>query len=115
MMTLREQRCLFTLYVSRLIVKAREMGFECALGEVVRDARVAQLNAKAGKGISNSLHLSGLAVDLHLYDSTGKYLADTEAHRPLGEWWETVDPNCRWGGRFRDGNHYSYTPDGRRA
>lgn len=113
-MTLREQRCLFTLQLARLILKAAEMGFQCAVGEVQRDARVAKLNAQTGAGISNSLHLDGLAVDLHLYDSTGRYLADTGAHAPLGAWWEAQDPAHRWGGRFGDGNHYSRTPDGRR-
>jgi len=116
-MTLREQRCLFTLYVAKLINKATEMGYHVALGEVVRDARIAALNAKSGAGIGNSLHITGLAVDMNLYDSAGKYLDDTESHRPLGAWWKSLDPNCRWGGDFKriDGNHYSYTPDGVRA
>ena len=117
-MTLREQRCLFTMYVSRLIVKAGEMGYQCALGEVVRSVEQARANAKSGAGISNSLHLSGLAVDLNLYTSSGKYLDKTEDHALLGAWWKTLDPNCRWGGDFKarkDGNHYSYSPDGERA
>ena len=117
-MTLREQRCLFTLYVSRLIVKAQEMGFQCALGEVVRSAEQARRNAQAGSGTVNSLHITGLAVDLHLYDSTGRYLNRTEPHQPLGAWWKGLDPACRWGGDFKsrpDGNHYSYSPDGVRA
>lgn len=117
-MSLREQRCLFTLYVAQLINKASEMGFHVALNECYRDPRVAVLNAQSGAGISNSLHLTGLAVDLNIYDSMGKYLETTEAHRPLGTWWKSLDPSCRWGGDFHsrpDGNHYSYSPDGVRA
>lgn len=117
-MTLREQRCLFTIYLARLITKAREMGYQVAIGETVRSIEQARANAASGKGISNSLHLSGLAVDLNLYDSTGKYLDKTEDHAPLGAWWKTLDPACRWGGDFKtrpDGNHYSLSPDGVRA
>lgn len=114
-MTLREQRCLFSLYLARLILRASEMGFHVAVNEVKRDPRIAVLNAKSGAGISNSLHLTGLAVDLNLYDSSGKYLDKSEDHAALGSWWKTLDPNCRWGGDIKsrpDGNHYSYTPDG---
>ena len=117
-MTLKEQRWLFSLYLSRLIVKAGEMGYRVAVGEVVRSAEQARLNAKSGSGTVNSLHITGLAVDLNLYDSSGKYLDKTEDHALLGAWWKTLDQNCRWGGDFKkrpDGNHYSYSPDGVRA
>jgi len=39
-------------------------------------------------------------------------LGDTEAHRELGEWWEKQHPQARWGGRFKDGNHYSFEHEG---
>lgn len=112
-MNLREARCLFTGMLPGLIKQAGYLGFECAAGEIQRDARVAVLNARAGKGIRNSLHLDGLAIDLHLYRE-GKYLANTEDHRALGEYWETLHPLCRWGGRFGDGNHYSLEWQGRK-
>jgi hypothetical protein len=37
-----------------------------------------------------------------------KYQTTTEAHRPIGEKWESLGGT--WGGRFRnkDGNHYSW-------
>jgi len=115
--TLREARCKFTMLQALLVLRALDMGFEVAGGELVRDARVAALNAKSGSGISNSLHVQGLAIDLHLYKD-GKYLSETESHRPLGEWWKQQDEHCRWGGDIAhrpDGNHYSFNPfeDGR--
>lgn len=112
--TLREARCLFSRHVARLIVQAEKLGYDCALGEVVRDPRIASLNAQAGKGISNSLHLIGLAVDLHLYRD-GKYLSTTAEHTELGAWWKAQHPLFRWGGDFtrQDGNHYSMTWEGR--
>lgn len=108
MSELRTARVTFTRLLARLIDKAFELGYEAAAAEVSRDPRIAALNAASGAGISNSLHLSGLAIDLLLYKG-GKYLDQTEDHRPLGEWWEKQHPNCRWGGRFKDGNHYSFT------
>ena len=51
------------------------------------------------------------AVDLNLFKA-GKYVALTEDHRPLGEWWESQ--GGAWGGRFEDGNHYSLEWKGRR-
>lgn len=58
----------------------------------------------------NSFHYKHLAVDFSLYDKDGKYLDKTEDHIFLGEFWESLDPECTWGGRFKhaDGNHYSY-------
>lgn len=110
-MSLREARCIFTQLMATLIQQARSMGYECAAAEVSRDPRVAALNARSGKGVSNSLHLSGLAIDLLLYKD-GKYLDRTEDHAFLGAWWKKQHPNCRWGGDIKsrpDGNHYSFT------
>lgn len=74
-------------------------------------------NNGEGRGIKNSVHTLKLALDLLLFrdiDSDGDldYLTTTEAHRPLGEWWELQHPLCRWGGRFGDGNHYSLEYNG---
>lgn len=62
------------------------------------------LEAIKTSGGSLSLHPDKLAIDLNLFKD-GHYLSSTEAHRPLGEWWESIGGT--WGGRFNDGNHYS--------
>lgn len=113
-MTLREARCLFTRLLVKLLEHAEFLGFEVAIGEVVRDARIAQLNAQSGKGIPNSLHLLGLAVDLNLYRG-GAFLPNTPDHAQLGAYWKSLHPLCRWGGEFSkpDGNHYSLSWEGR--
>jgi len=46
-----------------------------------------------------------LAIDLNLFKD-GEYLTDTEDHRFLGEFWESLGGT--WGGRWDDGNHYSW-------
>lgn len=112
-MTLREKRWLFTQLLARLIVEIELRGYEATLGEVYRSPEEARRLAKLGKGILNSLHCDGLAADVNLFKD-GHYLASTEAHRPFGEWWEQQHPLCRWGGRFKDGNHYAVEHGGRK-
>lgn len=111
-MTLREKQSLFVLLVAELIFKAQDLGYEVTFGEAYRSPEEAERLAKLGKGIKNSLHTQRLAIDLNLFKD-GQYLSSTEAHRVLGEWWEDQHELCRWGGRFKDGNHYSLAHGGR--
>jgi len=99
--------------VGRLLLKAGSMGFEVTLGEAHRPKWVAEENARRGTGIANSLHTSKLAIDINLF-LDGKYLSSTESHRRLGEWWERQHELAAWGGRFGDGNHYSFKHGGRK-
>lgn len=112
-MTLREKQSLFVQLVAGLLAQAPRLGFELTFGEAYRSPEEAARLAKLGTGLKNSLHIQKLAIDLNLFKA-GKYLSSTEAHRPLGEWWERQHPLCRWGGRFGDGNHYSLEHEGRR-
>lgn len=109
--------------MARLVLKADRLGYELTGGELWRSPEEAARLAKAGKGIKNSLHTQRLAIDLNLFKH-GRYLTSTEAHRPLGAWWEAQSEpgiECVWGGRFKDsrgrpkpdGNHYSIVHDGR--
>lgn len=120
-MTLREQRCLFTRLIAQLINYADTIGYEVSLEEVKRSQAQANANAASGAGISNSLHLLGLAADLNLYIN-GDWQQNSEAFRPLGDYWKTLHPLARWGGDFRDrlgrpkpdGNHFSLEWEGRK-
>jgi hypothetical protein len=98
-MTLREKQTEFMRMIPRLIDKAFELGFEVTGGDLYRDPRCPY-------GAENSKHKRRLAIDLNLFRN-GKYLTQTEDHRELGEWWESV--GGIWGGRFFDGNHYEWT------
>ena len=112
-MSLREKQSRFAGMVARLIIRAGELGYEVTLGEAYRTPEQAAANAAKGTGIAQSLHCDRLAIDLHLF-LNGTYLTATEAHRPLGEWWESIGGS--WGGRFSrpDGNHYSLEHEGRK-
>lgn len=105
-MKLSEHQQAFAQNAARLILRiGATPGYACTFGEALRTAEMAELYVKQGKGIKNSQHIKKLAVDVNLFKD-GEYLGDTESHRPFGEWWETLDPLNRWGGRYKDGNHY---------
>ena len=109
-MTLRRKQSAFAILVARLILHAWYLGYAVTFGDAFRSLPERKRLAATGRGILKSQHGKRLAVDLNLF-KRGKYLTTTEAHRPLGEWWEAQSLpalHCRWGGRFRrkDGNHY---------
>lgn len=102
-MNLREARVRFTiLFAIKLIPKAIELGFEPAFDEITQHQ---------GKGhMIGSLHYDGCAGDLILYNKNGSYITGPESYQSLGEYWEDLDKDCKWGGRWKDANHFSYSP-----
>lgn len=99
--TLRQKQSRFVRMVGLLIDYAYLQGFELTFGDAY---------ALTGHK-ENSLHGKRLAIDLNLFRN-GEYLTTTEAHLPLGEFWERLGGT--WGGRFSkpDGNHYSLEHEG---
>jgi len=112
--TLGQKQRRFVRLVGLLIEYAYDNGMELTFGEAWRTPEQAKLNAQAGKGIVNSLHIERLAVDLNLF-LDGVYQTDSAAYTKLGEYWESLAPDCAWGGRFTrpDGNHFSVRHGGR--
>lgn len=113
MMKLGEKQRLFTRLIADLIIKAYDLGYEISIGDAYRDPRVfGEVGEKKGYGNKSSCHKSRLAIDLNLFKD-GEYLSSTKDHVALGMWWEQQHELCRWGGRFKDGNHYSFEHNGR--
>ena len=96
-MRLGEMQEKFAEMVPKLFEFAFTNGYKIRIGDVW-----AREGHKDG-----SFHYKKLAVDLNLFKD-GKYLAKTEDHRSLGEFWKSIGGT--WGGDFKhkDGNHYSY-------
>lgn len=110
--TLGQKQRRFTRLIGLLIEYAYQNGYELTFGDAYRDPRVhGQVGQKQSYSSANSLHKERLAVDFNLFRN-GQYLTATEAHRPLGEYWESIGGT--WGGRFNDGNHYSLEHGGRK-
>jgi len=108
--TLGQRQRRFLPLVAKLIDFAYAQGYELTAGELYRTPEQAALNAQTGAGIAHSLHTQRLAVDLQLFKDQ-VYLTDSAAYKALGEFWEALDPDACWGGRFSkpDGNHFSLT------
>ena len=94
-MSLRKEQSIFVKKVALLILFAYEQGYELTFG-----AAYARTGHKP-----NSFHYKRLAIDLNLFKD-GKYLTETKDHEFLGKFWESLGGT--WGGRFSDGNHYSW-------
>lgn len=109
--TLGQKQRMFTLMIAELILYAyNELGYELSVGDFFRDPRShGAMGQKVGYSAANSVHKLKLAGDLNLFIK-GEYQTSTEAHRPLGEYWEAMGGT--WGGRFNDGNHYSIEEGG---
>lgn len=104
-MTLRQKQSLFVRYVALLIQYAHNRGYELTFGDAARSKEEA-----TRLGFPNSNHVRRLAIDLNLFKN-GKYLKTNDDHKELGLFWESLSGNsiiCIWGGRFGDGNHYSF-------
>ena len=101
MSELGDKRKLFTRCFCQLLEKMLDDGYDPMIG-------------KDGlKHMDGSLHGEGLAKDIDL-TKDNKYLAETEDHQIFGEFWESLNPLCCWGGRWGDGNHYSVTYQGKK-
>lgn len=110
-MTLRQKQSEFARLFGTLIAHIHASGYECTLDWVYRPPEIAAYYADQGIGIRSSLHTLKLAADVNLFKN-GVWLRSTEDFRPIGEWWEKQGPDCRWGGRFGDGDHFSLTHNG---
>ena len=102
MSELGDKQELFSELIANLITWAYGHGYKIRCGDFYAHDGHKQ----------NSNHYIKLAADLNLFWG-GAYLTKTEDHNPLGEYWESLPDDCRWGGRFDDGNHYSIIYKGR--
>ena len=117
-MGLVTQQTNFAKNVAKLIQYILTHSFYLSLGEVYRTPEQAEIYAKQGKGIKNSLHIKRLAIDINLFDKEGVYLTQRKDYEGFGAFWESLDPKNRWGGNFimhggkiDDGNHFEQQPE----
>lgn len=117
-MTLIEKQQKFTYLISKFNLALIDQGYGVSLGEGWRSPETCELYAKDGRGISNSLHIDRLAIDLILRKD-GVLIKTYYDYLPAGLLWEaasTQDYVCAWGGRFlrQDVYHFSLAHNGRR-
>jgi hypothetical protein len=108
-MTLLAKQKLFVRLVCQLLEHANRTGYEVTFGETYRPPETAKIYAMKGIGAEHSLHTKRIAIDLNLFRD-GVYLTRSEDYAGLGRYWEQLsgpDHQCRWGGDWGDGNHFS--------
>jgi hypothetical protein len=119
MMTLAQKKKRFILLNGQFIIRAYALGYELIGGELQRTLEQHTLNlAKGTSKAKLSFHLDSLAQDYSAFKN-GVYLRKTADYEELGLLWESLDPECVWGGRFGDnpatseiegwdGGHFQY-------
>lgn len=99
-MTLGEHQEAFARDFALLLAEAWRLGYSVRLGEVQRPLEMQQLYVQQGRSKTlNSMHIKKCAADLVLL-TDGK-VCTREQIKPLGDWWEALNPLNRWGGNWR--------------
>lgn len=112
-MSLGTEQSKFLLDVCKLILHAIALGFRVTGGELLRTKLQQEFYVKTRRSKTMlSQHLKALAIDLNFFirligdehETWVNGLVDKdqmiEILRPLGEYWESLDPKNRWGGNF---------------
>jgi len=112
-MTLGQKQEEFSICLANLICWIYAQGWAIRMGEVLRTKEQAEIYARTGKGILNSVHRKKLAADIFL-SIDGKVTWNREDYKPIGDKWKSLHPLARWGGDFkrRDAFHFSLEHNG---
>ena len=99
-MSLREEQEKFTRDVVKLLTWAFSMGYEVTLGEAFRTPEQQAIYVRDGRSKTmNSKHLNRCAIDIFVFKE-GKLLTTKEEMQPVGNTWEGLSKENRWGGNF---------------
>lgn len=99
-MTLGQHQEIFAKHVCLLLAKAWELGYAVRLGEMLRPIEMQKIYVEQGRSKTmNSMHLKKCAIDLILLLDNA--ICTRQEIKPLGDYWESLDPLNRWGGSWR--------------
>ena len=110
-MTVNQMQFEFTIMQARLVLFAKECGFNLSLREVWREGRrqLELFNAGLSKTM-NSQHLKSLAADFVMFrDGDPVEAGDDPDWLTLGEYWEHLGGT--WGGRWDMSSAPGQQPD----
>jgi hypothetical protein len=110
-MSLRQEQSAFGRDLVDLLQFITELGFDWVLGEVERPVEMQRIYVQTGRSKTmEGYHLKRLAADIHVFDRmTGEYILDEARLKPIGEYWERLNPKNSWGGNwksFKDRPHF---------
>lgn len=108
-MSLVNEQAAFLLDACKLIAYATEQGFTVTGGELFRTIEQQQIYMKTGRSQTMaSNHLKRCAIDLNFFKG-GKLVLDIPTLKPLGDFWQSLNPKNIWGGSwssFKDLPHF---------
>lgn len=95
------EQAAFLLDACKLIEHATSAGFTLTAGELFRTAEQQGIYVKTGRSKTfDSDHLKRCAIDLNFFKD-GKLIYDKDVLKPIGDFWESLNPANRWGGNFK--------------
>ena len=101
-MTLGQNQEKFTQDLVKLLNHLIDNGYTIRLGEVERTQIQQEIYIKEGKSKTyNSMHLKRCAADLHIFKN-GEWLQSKTQLQSIGDYWESLDQNNKWGGNFKN-------------
>jgi hypothetical protein len=101
-MNLSAEQNAFLLDVAKLInfIDNSDESVVVTGGELYRTLEQQQIYFKEGKSKTmNSNHLRRLAIDLNFIKG-GVLVSDKDSLQKYGDYWESLNPINRWGGKF---------------
>ena len=113
-MSLVDEQAAFLLDVVKLIQKATELGFKVTGKELQRSLEEQKKFVREGRSKTlRSNHLNCTAIDLYFFindeNNKNKLTYDIALLKPIGDFWESLNPKNRWGGNwnsFKDVPHF---------
>lgn len=108
-MALAQEQAAFLLDACMLIQYATSQGWTVTGGELFRTIEQQKIYYDSGKSKTMaSNHLRRLAIDLNFLKN-GNLVLDKAQLQPIGTYWESLNPQNRWGGSwtsFQDLPHF---------
>jgi len=103
------EQAAFLLDACGLVVYATKLGYTVTGGELARPIEMQQIYVETGRSKTmDSDHIRRCAIDLNFFKD-GQLVQDRVTLRPLGDFWEGLNPLNRWGGswdKFVDVPHF---------
>ena len=100
-MSLSSRQMTFSVNIAELIFKANELGIGLTFGHAWRDKETQRRLVDMGLSKTmRSKHLDRLAVDFNFFID-GKLTYDKHKLQELGDYWESLHKDNRWGGNFK--------------
>lgn len=99
-----EQQNIFVFNLNKLQTYIWSLGYLITDGEHWRTADQQTIYVRTGRSKTmKSSHLDRMAADMNIFKVVkGEYILLThEELKPIGEYWEKMNPKNRWGGSWR--------------